>query len=158
MKEITGELWDFYARYDYDTGTEYVVCITTNGFVKANGDAVMGRGCAREATQRIEGCAKLLGSYIKKLGNVPGLMRTSADETEGLFIFPVKHNWWEQADLDLIRKSAQALKEYARGTHDRCKWILPRPGCGNGRLTYEQVKPLLEDLPDNVWVISKEAA
>lgn len=33
--------------------------------------------------------------------------------------------------------------------------VLPRPGCGNGRLTWEQVKPVIKFLPDNVWVISR---
>jgi len=34
------------------------------------------------------------------------------------------------------------------------KGNLPRPGCGNGHRTWEEVKPLLDGLPDNVWVIT----
>jgi len=37
MKELRGNL--FHTPCD-------VICITTNGFVKRNGEAVMGRGCA----------------------------------------------------------------------------------------------------------------
>ena len=66
MKEITGDLWDYYRR------PMHTICITTNGTIKKNGKAVMGRGC------------------------------------------------------------------------------------GNGQLTWEEVRPLLEGLPDNVLVISKE--
>ena len=39
MKEIRGDLF----TQEADT-----ICITTNGFVKANGECVMGRGCAKQ--------------------------------------------------------------------------------------------------------------
>jgi hypothetical protein len=147
MKHVKGDIWPYYME------TGHVVCITTNGFVKKNGDAVMGRGNALEATRQIPGVASTLGSRIRKEGNVAGLMRTTADEW-GVFVFPVKHNWWETADLVLIAQSTQTLKEYAIGASDHI-FHLPRPGIGNGKLDWDrEVLPLLQvyDLPDNVWV------
>lgn len=44
-------------------------CITTNGFIKANGEAVMGRGCALEAAQAFPNVPKLLGALITSKGN-----------------------------------------------------------------------------------------
>ena len=32
--------------------------------------------------------------------------------------------------------------------------VIPRPGCGNGRLDWPVVRPLLESLPDTVTVIT----
>lgn len=147
MIDFHGDIWKYYA---YPTD---IICLTTNGFVKNNGDAVMGRGNALEATRNIPGIAHLLGSYIKKNGNVAGMMQTSPEE-DGVFIFPVKHNWWERADLLLIVQSAIRLREYAIGASDYI-FHLPRPGVGNGKRDWEtEVKPILEKvgLPDNVWV------
>ena len=69
-------------------------------------------------------------------------------------MFPVKYNWWEQASLELIKESAIALKKAAE-FEDTI--ILPRPGCGNGRLEWPTVKRVLEEvgLPDNVWIITR---
>lgn len=141
MLEITGNLWDYYGK------PGHVVCITTNGFVKKNGDAVMGRGCAWEATQRIPDIARTLGNWIRDKGNVPGWIRYDLP----LIAFPVKHNWFEKADIKLIRDSADWLRLAAKGSPHT--FILPRPGCGNGQLTWSSVKPALFYLPDNVLVI-----
>lgn len=139
MKEIYGNLWDH-------KNADSVICITTNGFVKKNGEAVMGRGCAREACQRIPGLAKRFGDHLLAHGNVPVWLTT------GLVTFPVKHNWYEAADIELIKTSADWLNKQALNL--RQKWfVLPRPGCGNGQLSWEYVKPYLEFLPDNVLVI-----
>lgn len=142
MKEIHGELWDYYKQ------PYIVICITTNGFVKNNGRAVMGRGCAKEAALRIPQFPALLGYHIKREGNVP--MRLPG---EPILTFPVKHVWWAEADLELIRKSAEFLK----GCNPDYTFVLPRPGCGNGRLDWPTVKRVLDEvgLPDNVWVISR---
>lgn len=141
MREIIGQLWDFYGKLNT------VVCITTNGTVRQDGAAVMGRGCALEASERFPEFRMALGHHIKRNGNVP--MRL---EGEMLITFPVKHNWFEAADLALIQKSAQWLA----GCDPAYTYVLPRPGCGNGRLQWRDVHPLIEFLPDNVWVISKE--
>lgn len=145
MKEIVGELWDYYGK------PNTVVCITTNGTVKKSGEAVMGRGCAEEAKARFPKLPAVLGAFIKRFGNRPWWGHT--DGFEGLASFPVKHNWWEQADLELIRESAKRLFDWAANHHET--FVLPRPGCGNGRLTWEQVRPVIEFLPDNVLVISR---
>lgn len=128
------------------------MCITTNGFVKSNGECVMGRGCAKEASTRFKGLAKRLGDLIKTVGNVVHVFNE-----ERLITFPVKHVWWKPADLELIKQSAIVLSNEAK-EHPAMTFYLPRPGCGNGgRDWLTEVKPLLEsvDLPDNVVVVSR---
>jgi hypothetical protein len=148
MKEIVGNLWTFQFP---NTGPEaYIRCITTNGFIKQNGQAVMGRGCAAEACRLYPGAALRLGQEIKIKGNVCIWINT------GLLTFPVKHNWWEKADLELIAKSAQRLNYIARYMITDKWYILPRPGCGNGSRSWDEVRPILEGLPDNVLVIDFE--
>ena len=65
------------------------ICITTNGFVKANGECVMGRGCALELAKLFPRAPRILGSMIQQWGNrvQPILM---ANGTYAV-AFPVKH-------------------------------------------------------------------
>src|SRR4051812_3283092 len=100
MKEITGNLWDYYGK------PNHIVCITTNGMVKRNGKCVMGRGCAFEATQRVPGIASALGNRIQAIGN----QNVFLDDYK-IMTFPVKHHWKDAADLNLISDSAFMLTE-----------------------------------------------
>lgn len=146
MREVSGDLWSFYGR------ETYIVLITTNGSIRKNGKGVMGRGCAAEARLKIPGIERLLGANLQTFGNVLAL-------TDGGYgFFPVKHEWWQDADMELIVKSATQLEKLAQHEDFTGKtFILPRPGCGSGGLQWSQVKPLLIEckLQDNVWVINK---
>lgn len=135
MIEVTGNLWDYPAD---------VRIITTNGTIKKDGSCVMGRGCAKEAADRYPDFPKLLGKAIKQGGNNPHVI-------EGIITFPVKHQWFEHADLTLIRTSVLQLK---RMIDPSKTYVMPRPGCGNGKREWSEVKSLLKDLPDNVYVIT----
>ena len=137
MKLVYGNLWDW-----FDKG--FAIAITTNGFVKNNGECVMGRGCALEAKKRFPSIATKLGSIITSNGNNVNLIMNR------IYSFPVKHNWWEEADLDLIRRSCKELTDLTSG-----EVIIPRPGCGNGKLSWNIVKPILEtELSDRFSIIT----
>src|SRR5687767_13225776 len=105
MTEVTGDLWTFDAN---------IRVITTNGFVKKNGECVMGRGCALESTKRYKNLALRLGNKIKLAGNHvhPLSIGEFNDPMNALVSFPVKHNWYEKASLDLIRRSAIELRSF----------------------------------------------
>src|SRR6266550_9558402 len=136
MREDQGNMWDFPSE-------AYV--ITTNGFVKNNGECVMGRGCAREAALRWPKLPLALGTCIKFGGNhVHGF---HFDEAL-IMTYPVKHHWREAADLALIERSAHELVRMAdqQGVREA---IMPRPGCGNGRLDWEDVWPIIEPILDD---------
>lgn len=154
MKEIVGNLWYYFGKSGYQ------IVITTNGFVRKDGCAVMGRGCAFEAARKFPDLPKLLGKSLRKNGNIVKLFRPDSKRDASrpermLLVFPVKHNWYDDADVELIKKSALVLKAAALFSPE-IKYVLPRPGCGNGNLAWEDVKPLLQDLPDNVLVIHRE--
>ena len=144
MRETKGNLW---------THPCPIKCITTNGFVKSNGRAVMGRGCALAAKQKFPNIDLALGKAIKESGNKLRCLFEDSDLT--IVSFPVKHNWWENADLDLIRKSCYELTCLVEDK----QWeevLLPRPGSGNGKLNwYNDVKPTIQDLlSDRVIIIT----
>lgn len=140
MIEITGNLWDY---------PEPVIrVITTNGTVRKDGCAVMGRGCALEAAQFYPELPYILGDLISNYGNVCHWLK------DNLISFPVKHNWWEKADVSIIEKSCKELSTSVIAK--RVPIVLPRPGCGNGKLRWEDVKPILEKyfVSDQYKVIS----
>lgn len=140
MREIFGNLWE--AECDLRV-------ITTNPMINAKGQAVMGRGCALEAKKRIPGIEYRFAGLLGEHGNrVMRLERHGgADAGADLASFPVKHHWREKADPDLIRRSALQLVALA----DKFGYetvLLPRPGCGNGNLSFSDVRPLLADVLD----------
>ncbi len=139
MKEIFGNLWELPAE---------AICITTNGYVKNNGAAVMGRGCALEAKQRYPRLDFHLGSLIRFQGNRVFNMGLLDADGPLLFTFPVKHHWREKADINLIKKSANQLMT-AIEILELENVLLPRPGCGNGQLNWEEVKTVIEPLLDD---------
>lgn len=153
MLEKRGDLWTFQVDYR---------CITTNGFVKKNGEAVMGRGCAKQAATRWPGLPRVLGDLIHEYGNVTQEIGYST-LTDGeikhcawdLVSFPVKHHWREKADLALIERSAHQLVELVNEEPDpdEVEVVIPRPGCGNGQLDWEDVEPVIEPILDDRFTI-----
>jgi len=138
MRERHQNLWTIAAE---------VRVITTNGSVRRDGAAVMGRGCAWEATQRYPGLAHELGQRLTAQGNHVHWFPACT-----LVTFPVKHAWWQTADPCLILQSTQEL--IALTTAHRWRTVvMPRPGTGFGRLAWTDVKPLIRPLLDDRFVV-----
>jgi hypothetical protein len=162
MKNAKGNLFDQVAD---------AIVITTNGFVKTNGECVMGKGCAAEAKAKWPMIPLKLGGLINKHGNrVLAIGKTSS---YSIVAFPVKSvaemfngsnvvahmaskfssgdqvpGWACKARLSIIERSALQLVELA----DKRGWnsvILPRPGCGAGELAWTEVEPLLQGILDD---------
>ena len=151
MKEIYGNVWELIEIKDFE-----ILCITTNGTIKKNGDAVMGRGIALEAKNRFPYIESKLGSQLQKYGNHIHLLEVIKREDASvttLCSFPVKHNWQEKADIELIKKSCLELIELIDDAPFHINVLLPRPGCGNGGLNWEDVKREIEPLLDDRFYI-----
>jgi len=132
MKEMKGNIWET---------ADYIV-IPTNGFIKINGECVMGRGLAKQMKDKIPEFPKILGDRIKAEGNHVH----EFSYPYYVFSFPVKHNWWEKADLALIEQSAKELRTIIDSFNKPMtrKVYIPHVGCGNGGLNWKDVKPILE--------------
>jgi len=133
MQEIKGNIWDYLPK-------GWVV-ITTNGFVKHNGQCVMGRGTALQAAIRFPSLPKMLGDRIKEGGNNVYMFTQYR-----IVSFPVKHHWVYKADLKLISKSCEQLRTKVGMMTPIPSVYLPRPGCGNGQLSWEDVKPIVKNI------------
>lgn len=169
MKEIRGDLF---------TQEADAICITTNGFVKTNGECVMGRGCAKQLAQTYPKVARILGGLIKENGNITQIMNPKHQGTK-VIAFPVKPvsekftganvvahmsskyrlgdvvaGWACKASMSIIERSARQLVQLA----DEHKWqkiVLPRAGCGAGELDWQDVRQVLSSiLDDRFYVIT----
>lgn len=147
MIEIVGDLWAYHAQGEW-------IAITTNGSVRRDGCAVMGRGCAREAAQRYPLLPRFLGSRL-----ATGRNQLYAWDEYRMLTFPVKHWWYERADTSLIARSACELRAWLETHLEIPRVIVPRPGCRNGMRRWKDVAVLVAGLwDDRVWVISPPTA
>ena len=145
IQKVKGDIWD------YLRGSNRIV-IPTNGLVKSNGAAVMGRGLADQCRHRYPTMPRLLGGKIEKDGNhVFEFALPRGRSWVHLITFPVKTNWWEPAQLSLIERSTQELKELV-GIRNFLVY-LPRVGCGNGGLKWEDVQPILLGTLDERFIV-----
>lgn len=126
MIELEQDLWEVPAD---------ARCITTNGYRKKNGAAVMGRGCAYEAKTLIPGIDRFLGHKLGAIGNHVHFL-INHDIYGDIYSFPVKHHWRHNADWGLVKRSTKELIAIA-DEMSYPKIVIPRPGCGNGNLDWE---------------------
>lgn len=133
------------------------VCVTTNGIIKTNGRAVMGKGIALEADKRFKLSADL-GVYLKRYDNRAFYMGVRQDAKTrhqiAIVTFPTKHHWRDPSDISLIKMSCEQVMAIA----DKFKLTtlyLPCPGCSNGGLDWEtQVQPAIAPLLDNRFIVA----
>lgn len=165
MKEAFGNL----LHMDGDA-----LVITTNGFVKNNGEAVMGRGIAKQVADALPGFALELGTLINYDGNIVHHVRNHNDMA--LVTAPVKPacviydgtnvvahaayqfhigdvvpGFWAKADPKRIVSTCHDLTILA----NIMEWqtiLCPRFGCGAGELKWEDVKPLIEPILDDRFI------
>ncbi len=162
MREVKGNLWNGIGRSD-------AVVITTNGCVRRDGRAVMGRGTAFQARRKFPDIDKDLGKLINNTGSKVQVIRK--EKGTDIVSFPVKPiiaapenvlprmknnipymtglladkipGWAALAEISIIEESCKQLIALANELGWR-RVALPRPGCGNGELNYNTtVRPIL---------------
>lgn len=147
MTEAVCDIWTERVHAD-------AVCVTTNGDVNSKGRAVMGRGVAKQASLMFPHVARKLAQLLQGNGNHVHIL--IYERTLVLVSFPVKHHYWEEADVALIAQSAHELMQLT----NMMGWkrvLLPRPGCGNGGLTWAQVRPVIEKIcDDRICVVTEK--
>ena len=168
MKELKGDMFKMNAE---------VLCITTNGFVKQNGDAVMGMGCAKRFKEMYPKAPTLLGKSITLRGNVVSKLGESKKKGTVFCSFPVKRafvindgnnvvsharkkfavgslvpGFYAKAELEVILESCRKIVHLA-DTEGYKNVVIPRMGCGAGELSWKEVKPLVEKILDDRFTV-----
>lgn len=144
MIEIKGDFWMIQADWK---------CIPTNGSLRKNGEAIFGKGLAKQARDRFDDIEIIAGQSQQRLGNVFRFLCLCGDSglisgnsySYKLFAFPTKDKWNDCSSLSLIRKSIVQMTEVLESCEETPNSILlPRVGCGEGHRGWEnEVKPLL---------------
>lgn len=163
MKEAHGNMLEM----DCDA-----LVVTTNGFTKVNGEAVMGRGIAKQIADLIPEIPKTLGKMLKLYGNNVVLLTTNPIPIVSFPVKPVavKNNgtnvvshcktaigtwtagFLAKADIQIIEKSLIQLVELANSKPEWKIILIPRVGCGAGELDYKDIKPLMEKYLDDRFI------
>ena len=142
MLESCEDIWDYHGKA--------IIAVTTSGSLTRAGNAVMGRGVARQAALRFPQLPEKLGALLREHGNHVHLLG------EGIVSFPVEESAWACPELRLISRSALELRQLA----DREGWVrvvVPRPGCGGGGLDWREVRPLLDGHFDDRFLVVSAA-
>tara|TARA_R110000772_G_scaffold89906_5_gene186076 strand:- start:62 stop:523 length:462 start_codon:yes stop_codon:yes gene_type:complete len=149
MKEVRGLL-------DYTDNWELpdVKIFTGNATVKSNGELVMGRGAALQVRDNHRGISKALGTLIKPqlvVGNefYGFALCQAASPRQLIGIFQVKTYYSNFADIELIQRSTNMLKQIAEAK-PQLIFHMNYPGIGHGKLKYKHIQDIVSILPDNV--------
>lgn len=144
MKIIKGNIWDYWNNGDW-------IVIPTNGTIKKDDSCVMGKGLALQAKEHLRGIEYIIGAFIKRYGNNTLII------CKEIITFPVKHNWWEMADIKLIEKSCNQLLALVDTQMTKGNIIesiyLPKVGCGAGGLNWKDVEPILDKYLDERFIV-----
>lgn len=159
-----GNIWDFLGIAD-------AIGITTNGYIRSGGRAVMGRGTALQAKDRYSDIERNLSTHLTVYGNVPGIL--VVDRGTSIVSFPTKIDGMTNPPKHLILPRSKYLyegKTYVYGYHlksflylivdsarklvtlaNENDWetvVLPKVGCGEGGLEWDQVHKSLHFMDD----------
>ena len=142
-----GNMWSIFNSTDY-------FLITTNSYIRQDGELVMGRGMAYQMKKRIPNTPRLFAEDITHMGEY-GLVTYDLSELYPdipmLGCFQVKTHYREAASSALIKQSTEMLQLLSEDRPD-IRFDLNCPGIGNGRMAYEIVRPIIQALPDNVHI------
>ncbi len=151
MKEIKGNLWDYHTQGSF-------ICIMVNCTPNSRGNAIMGKGIAKEAVEKFPQLPKLLGStQIEYAGETFFTARSRRPQVFlkfRLITFPTKVTWDVDSSLIIIEHSCRYLVAIV----DKMKSLkvpiyLPKPGVGNGNLEWESVQSVIEPILDERFIV-----
>ncbi len=145
MRIVYGDLWTVPAAWRL---------IPTNTCVRRSGEAVMGAGVALQAARRHPRLPAELGAFLLKHATDAGAPAAHFPQYR-LSCLPTKTDWRRPSDLGLIERGLRQLLADLPGLPEAAAGpiALPLLGCGLGGLPASTVRPMLERLLDNRFVL-----
>lgn len=151
MLRAKGDIWKW-----LDTG--HLIVVPTNLGYRSDGDAIMGRGVAKDAARRFPGLERWYGQILRACRELTPVVRV---EDMPLILFPTKKHdrrtphlsWKGPADIKLIQLSIWQLASMDFGGQPVA---LPMVGCGHGELDpLDVLMPLEHRLDDRFTLVER---
>lgn len=146
MKIKIGNIFECMGELDY-------VGITTNSTLNNKGHLVMGAGNAKQAKEVCPELPAIFGEQVSKgCGNLGfyGLLRHNQ-----YFALQTKLHWRDKSPIEVVKHSINKLR-LASLKHPDKVFGVPFPAINHGKLSEEDILPLLKELPDNVIIFKLE--
>lgn len=146
MKIKIGNIFECMDELDY-------VGITTNSTLNNKGHLVMGAGNAKQAKEVCPELPAIFGEQVSKgCGNLGfyGLLRHNQ-----YFALQTKLHWRDKSPIEVVKRSINKLR-LASLKHPDKVFGVPFPAINHGKLSEEEIVPLLKELPDNVIIFKLE--
>ena len=140
MNIVYEDLWK--VKLDRPT----MIVVTTNTTIKRDGALVMGRGAALQAKTKDERipfeCGRAIVDSKQREYGFLQIRSANRPGKAGFGIFQVKYQYNNEADTKLIDNACSVMRQFMDknpSIHIRMNF----PGIGNGRLSIEDVAPIL---------------
>lgn len=143
--QLVNELLDYSVHHD----SNIVHLFTGNSVIKSNGALVMGAGVAKVVRDLYPGIDIMFGNQISHYGYYYVLFTSYEGKTIG--VFQTKVNYRDKTPLSLLKTSVNALGSFAH-SNSNMEFHMNYPAIGHGQLLYEDVRGIVEELPDNVYL------
>lgn len=146
MIEIRGDFFHL-----ADSGEYEAIVIPVNAILDSHGNLVMGAGVALSAKEKWPWMPGALGPFH----TMSSICIRRENMPFAVLTMQTKMDWRKDSNLELIQNSASSMSKYV----DSNKWkkvLLPRVGCGKGRLTWEEVQPILAPILDDRYYVTRE--
>ncbi len=128
--------------------------VTASSFLTSERNLYMGKGLGRDLRIKVPGIEQIFGRMI--LDNCGHLGTYGLLVYERWGILQVRCSFNEKTAPDLIALGIKKLKEFSEETGYIIN--LEYPGIQEGELSKKEVKPLLRDLPNNIYIWGKEGS
>ena len=116
---------------------------------------VMGKGIALAFKQRYPRMFERYREVCEKHQLTIGKLMLVYEPDHWIMLFPTKENWRNPSKLEYIEKGLMKFVNTYSDKNIR-SIAFPRLGCGNGALSWDEVKPLMEkylkDLPIDIYI------
>lgn len=129
-----------------------VILFTANSVVKNNGELVMGAGNAKAARDNFIGSAKTFGNLVTLDRGRHVHVVQVPNRNVFLGCFRTKEHYKDNTKQETLTRSIQEL-QYLANNNPQYTFLLPAPAIGRGGMAWDAVRPQLECLPDNVYVV-----
>jgi hypothetical protein len=129
-----------------------VYLFTGNPIIRNDGAIVMGRGAAKQVRDTYTRVPYILADKINRDPNRSIYWATiSKSKEQHIGWFKVKEHWQHEAKPHLVQQSVNALMRIAI-KHSQYKYHINYPAIGNGKLSADDIAPMLISLPNNVII------